>query len=173
MPRHDDDDDAYSADPPPRPRRAYDDDDDLDADDDLPRIRRNRGDDVAARVIPPAIALMVVSTISFIFLCFYCPINLYIFLNDPQNQQKPKGEQVGGMIGAGVVVPLMALASLAVGICGYLMYSRKSYSAAMTGAVISCIPCCSPLCIVGIPFGIWALIVLYDPLVKEGFSSGR
>jgi hypothetical protein len=54
-----------------------------------------------------------------------------------------------------------------------MMYSRTSYGAAMTGAIIACVPCCSPCCFIGIPFGIWALIVLNDPVVQEWFSAGR
>ena len=53
------------------------------------------------------------------------------------------------------------------------MKSLTSYGGAMTGAILAVIPCFSPCCIVGIPIGIWALVVLNDPVVKKGFSSGR
>lgn len=50
------------------------------------------------------------------------------------------------------------------------MHKGVAYNIAMAGAIISVIPCLgSPCCILGIPFGIWALVVLNDPAVKAGF----
>jgi hypothetical protein len=50
------------------------------------------------------------------------------------------------------------------------MHKATDYNIAMAGAVISVIPCLgSPCCLLGIPFGIWALVVLNDPAVKAGF----
>ena len=50
------------------------------------------------------------------------------------------------------------------------MLAGSSYSLAFAGAVIAVIPCVgSPCCILGIPFGIWALVVLNDPAVKAAF----
>jgi len=50
------------------------------------------------------------------------------------------------------------------------MHAAVSYGIAMAGAVISVIPCIgSPCCLLGVPFGIWALVILNDPAVKAGF----
>jgi hypothetical protein len=35
--------------------------------------------------------------------------------------------------------------------------------------ILVMIPCLSPCCILGIPIGIWGLIVLMDPNVKAAF----
>ena len=42
---------------------------------------------------------------------------------------------------------------------------------AMTGSVLSMIPCLSGCCIVGLPVGIWALVVLNNPDVRAGFAA--
>jgi hypothetical protein len=50
------------------------------------------------------------------------------------------------------------------------MHMATAYGIAMAGAVISVIPCLgSPCCLLGVPFGIWALVILNDPAVKAGF----
>ena len=49
------------------------------------------------------------------------------------------------------------------------MMAGRSYPLAYACAVISVIPCLSPCCVVGIPFGVWALVVLNDPSVKAAF----
>jgi hypothetical protein len=35
--------------------------------------------------------------------------------------------------------------------------------------VVAMVPCLSPCCILGLPLGIWALIVLMKPEVKSSF----
>lgn len=49
------------------------------------------------------------------------------------------------------------------------MVKLQSYGFAMTAAILSIIPCTSPCCLIGMPIGIWALVVLNDPAVKAAF----
>jgi hypothetical protein len=49
------------------------------------------------------------------------------------------------------------------------MKKCQSYGWAMTASILAVIPCVSPCCLVGIPIGIWALIVLSKPEVKAQF----
>ena len=49
------------------------------------------------------------------------------------------------------------------------MLRLKNYQAALTAAVLSMIPVCSPCIVLGIPFGIWAFVVLRRPDVKARF----
>jgi hypothetical protein len=51
------------------------------------------------------------------------------------------------------------------------MKKLESYSFAMAAAIIAMIPCISPCCLLGLPFGIWALVVLGDGSVKAAFQS--
>jgi len=49
------------------------------------------------------------------------------------------------------------------------MKQLKNYSLAMTAALLAIVPCTSPCCVLTIPFGLWALVVLTDPAVKNAF----
>lgn len=75
------------------------------------------------------------------------------------------GQMIGGLIGN-----VIAIAFNAVTLWGGLkMRNLEGYGLAMAAAIIACIPCCSPCVILGIPFGIWALVVLNDAQVKASF----
>lgn len=49
------------------------------------------------------------------------------------------------------------------------MMRLRNYGVAYTAAVLSVIPCCSGCYFLGIPFGIWALVVLNREDVKAAF----
>lgn len=49
------------------------------------------------------------------------------------------------------------------------MKSLKSYGFSMTASILAMIPCLSSCCFVGLPIGIWALVVLLDQNVKQAF----
>jgi len=51
------------------------------------------------------------------------------------------------------------------------MKNLENYSLAMAAAIVAVIPCISPCCLLGLPFGIWALVVLNDSSVKAAFRS--
>jgi hypothetical protein len=55
------------------------------------------------------------------------------------------------------------------------MKNLSSRGWARTSAILSMIPCFSGCCLLGLPFGIWALMVLANPDVKRGFdlAAGR
>ena len=72
---------------------------------------------------------------------------------------------VGQLVGHGV--PLLLLIAVMAG-C-FKMLKVESYGSAMTAAIISVVPFCSPGLLLGIPFGIWAIVVLSDPRVKGAF----
>ncbi len=50
------------------------------------------------------------------------------------------------------------------------MVRLRSYGLARAAAIISIIPCVGSCCGLGIPFGIWALVVLMKPHVKAAFQ---
>lgn len=50
------------------------------------------------------------------------------------------------------------------------LQAMNMWGVALAGAIISVIPCIgSPCCVCGVPFGIWALVVLNDPAVRAAF----
>jgi hypothetical protein len=81
------------------------------------------------------------------------------------------GDAIGGA--ANIVGSIIGLACDVLIVIGALkMQKLQSYGLAMAAAVVALIPCISPCCVVGIPFGIWALIVLLKPEVKAAFNQG-
>lgn len=72
---------------------------------------------------------------------------------------------IGGIVGGiiGLTMDLLVIVG------AYNMHTLKSHSLAMTGAIVACIPCCVCL-VLGMPFGIWSLVVLNDSDVKAAFG---
>lgn len=52
------------------------------------------------------------------------------------------------------------------------MKKLESYNFALTATIIAMVPCISPCCLVGLPIGIWALVILMKPEVKSAFQTG-
>lgn len=51
------------------------------------------------------------------------------------------------------------------------MKSLESYGFAMASSILALIPCNFPCCILGLPIGIWALVVINRPEIKDAFAS--
>jgi len=70
----------------------------------------------------------------------------------------------------GIVSDLFGLAMSVLILMGALkMKSLRSYEFSITAAILSMVPCVTPCCFIGLPFGIWALIILRTPEVKSHF----
>ena len=82
------------------------------------------------------------------------------------NLEQVRVGPLGVLLGSGIRM----LLQLTVIVGGFNMVRLKSYGMTMIAALISIIPICSPLACFGIPFGIWALIVLRNPRVQEAFG---
>lgn len=73
------------------------------------------------------------------------------------------------------VVPRMISGVIMLALHGVVLYGAlqmrklRNIGFAYTAAIISCIPCCSGCYIIGIPFGIWALVTLNKPEVSSSF----
>ena len=71
---------------------------------------------------------------------------------------------IGGFFGAvGVLCAIVILMG------GIKMRKLENRGLSLTAAILAVIPCTSPCCLVGIPLGIWALVVLAKPEVKSAF----
>jgi hypothetical protein len=71
----------------------------------------------------------------------------------------------------GVVSTLIVLAAGAFMIYAALqMKQLKGHGMSVAASVIAIIPCVSPCCLLGLPLGIWALVVLNKPEVKSQFA---
>lgn len=144
-----------------------------------------------SKVSPPAIGLMVVGVIN-ILLSIYGVIMSGLVLAgifDPNAAQREQFEEMAAQGGqeaemaemmmnimtvtqgpVGLVTNLIALIVGAIIVFGALkMKNLQSYGLALTSAIVAMIPCLSSCCLVGLPIGIWALVVLLDNNVKQSF----
>ncbi len=51
------------------------------------------------------------------------------------------------------------------------MKELKMWGICVAAAIIAMVPCISPCCVIGLPIGIWCLVVLMDQEVKEVFEK--
>jgi hypothetical protein len=72
----------------------------------------------------------------------------------------------GQSVGTGI---LAALSSMVTILGGVRMRQLRSFGLAITGAILTAVPCTSGCCIGGQIAGVWALIVLLNPAVKSMF----
>jgi hypothetical protein len=52
---------------------------------------------------------------------------------------------------------------------GYQMKTLRSHGWAMAGSIVAMIPC-TGCCLLGLPFGIWSIVVLGRPEVNRAFG---
>ncbi len=122
-----------------------------------------------ARVQAPAIALMIFSVLTWL-------ASLAIFLNGWINGgvQRPGNQQAANEYILGVAVIMSIVTVLcALQFYGALRMKRMdNYPLAIISAVITTLfsPWCC--CFVSLPFGIWALVVLLNSDVQQGFRHG-
>ena len=71
----------------------------------------------------------------------------------------------------GIVAGLFGLAISVLVLFGALrMQKLANFGLAMTAAIVAMVPCFSPCCVLGLPIGIWALVILGKPEVKSQFD---
>jgi len=78
------------------------------------------------------------------------------------------GETVGAVFMAAIMLAFLFL-SVFLFVGAKKLRRAESYGLAMVTAILVMVPPLSPCCMLGLPFGIWALIVLLRPEVKRSF----
>jgi hypothetical protein len=71
----------------------------------------------------------------------------------------------------------LGVASAAVGllIAGLIIYASmemkklRQWGLALAASILAMVPCISPCCIIGLPMGIWSLVILMRDDVKSAF----
>ena len=122
----------------------------------------------------PAIGLMIASGMTFAFYLFCTGLMVFVgglgfIAPGSSSGGDPMGGLLSGVIG-GVVYGFFAIASLVAFVGALRMKSLRTYPLAMTSAILSILPCTTYVCcMLMMPFGIWALIVLMKPEVKAEF----
>jgi hypothetical protein len=73
-----------------------------------------------------------------------------------------------GSVGAASAVVGIAVAVFII-YAALKMRELRQWELSLAASIVAMIPCISPCCILGLPIGIWALVVLLRPEVKEAF----
>lgn len=126
--------------------------------------------DPAGRVAAPAIGLMVAGGLSAAFTVLWMllmAVGGAATFADPEVRDALPG--IGVMLGLGAIKLLMDLLTL---YAGWQMRQLRSWGLCVAGTITAMLPC-SVCCILGLPIGIWALIVLLDNEIKQVFNGGR
>jgi hypothetical protein len=131
----------------------------------------------ARRAAAPATALVVVASLGLVANCLL-GLGLSAFRQNQGPATPPPGvdkeSYERGRASAPlfdcclVVVPTLAVYPLVLA-GGIQMRRLRSHSLAVAAAVLAMFPC-SPAFLLGLPFGIWAFVVLLDPDVKAAFG---
>jgi hypothetical protein len=139
-----------------------------------------------SKVAAPAIGLLVVAILSGLFTLlglFGGALNDWMLkmfenANLPPDQmeqireamaQNAAGNAMGYLF---LAINIAAAVLIAVG--ALKMKSLESYGLAMTASILAMVPCIgtsSCCCVIGLPIGLWALIVLMDKDVKAAFGA--
>jgi hypothetical protein len=74
--------------------------------------------------------------------------------------------------GAGAALDVVWLGlSVVVLIGGLQMLQLQRYTFCLCTAILAMLPCISPCCCIGLPAGIWALVILAKPEVRSAFNG--
>ncbi len=110
-----------------------------------------------AKVQGPAMALMILFGLELAFMVFAGAIRLIASATGHADAWDALAQFL-------FFIPLFALIVHG----AYKMYRLENYNLAIAAAIFAMLPC-SGCCILGVPIGIWALIVLQDPRVRAAF----
>jgi preprotein translocase subunit YajC len=135
------------------------------------------GRDAALQLVKgPAIGLKVTAIVGLVLVAVGLVMSIMtlggfqIFpqqINDPQMQKLLSSLSGGLGIVQGIIGGVVGVIVL---IGAAKMQKLQSYQFALTASIVAMVPCISPCCVFGLPFGIWALVVLNKPEVKSQFG---
>ncbi len=92
----------------------------------------------------------------------------------PQSTGNPELDKITTFLtgGIGVAIDVLWLGlSVLIAFGGLRMLKLENYGWCIAASIIALVPCLSPCCCLGLPAGIWALVVLSKPEVKAAFES--
>ena len=125
--------------------------------------------DPAARVSAPAMALIVTGALNAVTTLVWMAF-LAIFgvaaISDPAVREALPGV---GVSAVGSVIGLVLSAVMVY--AGMQMRKLQSWGVCMAGTICAMLPCTS-CCLLGLPIGIWVILVLIDGDVKRAFETG-
>jgi hypothetical protein len=125
--------------------------------------------DAADRVKGPAIGLIVTAVLGFGLQALSLLFNVFGLSTGFGGSSTETAFNVfSGTFG--IVLNAVGIAIGVVILLGALKMKRlENWGWAMASSILALAPCISPCCIVGLPIGIWSLVVLAKPEVKGAF----
>jgi hypothetical protein len=121
----------------------------------------------AQRVAGPATALIVTAVLGLI----QSGILLVVTLLSASGAMGAVNQNAEDIISAIVIIGVGLLGGFLILIGAMKMRKLESYGLAMTAAIAAMVPYLSLCCPLGLPFGIWALVVLSNSSVKSAFRK--
>ena len=129
--------------------------------------------DPDSRVRAPAFALAGAAAFSILILCVALAFSLWLLASGtaamlPDSPAVSRETTIAIRIGW----ELLMLPLHGVILFGAVrMSQRRNYALARVACVVAAIPCCGPCLVLGIPIGIWGLVVLARPEVRASFRD--
>lgn len=130
--------------------------------------------DPASQVNGPSVGLLVTGIIGGIFSLFILValgigMSIGSFWGWEWRHAKFYEDFIEGVFGMGSAFVGLIIAAFII-YAALKMKDLKQWGLAVAASVLAMIPCISPCCLIGLPIGIWALVVLMKPEVKEAFD---
>jgi hypothetical protein len=125
--------------------------------------------DPATRVSAPAIGLLVAGGLSAAFDVVYILIAVLLGVAGLTDKDSADALPAAGIM-VGLAVIKLALDTLTL-YAAWQMRQLRSWGVSMAGAIVAMLPC-SPCCLLSLPIGVWAVVVLIDANVKAAFDGG-
>lgn len=124
----------------------------------------------AEQVNGPAVGLIVVAILGAVAQAaslVFRAVGFSLMAANPMPKRMGPALLVGPI---GIADSLICIAMAAVVLLGAIkMKKLENHGLAMAASILAMIPCLSPCCLLGLPIGIWALVVLLKPEVKSAF----
>jgi len=125
----------------------------------------------AQAIAGPATGLLITAVIGgfFVFLSLF--FNLFGFSMGAMMAEDAQEQFMQWMSGGfGIASSVLGLL-----VAGFLIYASmemkklSQWGLAVGASVVAMLPCVSPCCLIGLPVGIWCLVVLTKPEIKTAF----
>lgn len=124
----------------------------------------------------PAILLMVTGIVGILWALYHfatrgssqAALEQALQQNPDAEKARPIFEAAMKFSSAGSIIAI--LTSALVIYAALQMRQLRNWPLAMAGAIIAMIPCFGPCCCIGLPVGIWALVVLNKPEIRAAYT---
>jgi hypothetical protein len=125
------------------------------------------------RLLAPAVILIALGVISIVLLLLGLALEAWLILSSAASGTAPaRGHSFGAADAIRILWTVLMLIANAVIVVGAVQMIRiRSHGLSQLACILAVVPLLSPCFIAGIPFGIWGLVALKDPDVREAFDN--